>query len=80
VLEELDHLGLPAVLARGVLASAMQDYLDDVRPAHGDDWLALARHVDQLARARIDDYIAALTAGGPLVPSAATSKSNSGHE
>jgi hypothetical protein len=80
VLEVLDELRLPAVLARGVLASAMQDYLDEVRPAHGDDWLALARHVDRVARERFDDYIAALTAGGPLVPAAPVATSTHGHE
>jgi hypothetical protein len=80
VLEVLDELSLPAVLARGVLASAMQDYLDDVRPAHGDDWLALTRHVDRLARERFDDYIAALAAGGPLVPAAPVATSTQGHE
>ena len=79
VLEMLDEVKLPAVLARGVLASAMQDYLDDVRPAHGDDWLTLARHVDRLQQERFDDYVAALTAGGPLVPTAAASSTN-GHE
>lgn len=80
VLEMLDDLKLPAILARGVLASATQDYLDDVRPAHGDDWLALVRHVDRLHQDRFDDYVAALTAGGPLVPTTVTSTSTNGHE
>jgi hypothetical protein len=80
VLEMLDDLKLPAVLAPGVLASALQDYLDDVRPAYGDDWLALARHVDRLQQERFDDYVAALTAGGPLVPTAAAPTSTNGQE
>lgn len=79
VLERLDQLRLPPALARGVLASALQDYLDDVRPAHGDDWLTLARHVDRIADDRFDDYVAALTAGGPLVPAGQTTSTN-GHE
>lgn len=68
VLEELHHRKLPAELMRGVLASALQDYLDEARPLHGDDWFTLYRHVDRMAAERFDDYIAALTAGGPLVP------------
>jgi hypothetical protein len=80
VLEVLDELRLPAVLARGVLASAMQDYLDDVRPANGDDWLALVRHMDRVPRDRFDDYVAALAAGGPLVPTTPVATSTSGHE
>lgn len=79
VLERLDQLRLPPALTRGVLASALQDYLDEVRPAHGDDWLTLARHVDRIAADRFDDYVAALTAGGPLVPAGTTTSTN-GHE
>jgi hypothetical protein len=79
VLERLDQLRLPPVLARGVLASALHDYLDEVRPAHADDWLTLARHVDRIAEDRFDDYVAALTAGGPLVPAGAPPSTN-GHE
>jgi hypothetical protein len=79
VLERLDQLRLPAALVRGVLASALQDYLDEVRPAHGDDWLTLARQVDRIGDDRFDDYVAALTAGGPLVPAAPTATSTNGH-
>jgi hypothetical protein len=68
VLEDLETRKLPPALAHGVLASALQDYLDDVRPLHGDDWLTLARHLDRIPADRFDDYIAALTAAGPLVP------------
>lgn len=68
VLEVLDALRLPATLIRGVLASALQDYLEEARPLHGDDWFTLARHLDRVPPDRFDDYIAALTAGGPLVP------------
>ena len=62
-----------------MLASALQDYLDEVRPAHADDWLTLARHVDRIAEDRFDDYVAALTAGGPLVPAGVATSTN-GHE
>jgi hypothetical protein len=79
VLERLDQLRLPPTLAHGVLASALQDYLDEVRPAHADDWMTLARHVDRIAEDRFDDYVAALTAGGPLVPAGVAASIN-GHE
>ena len=68
VLEALEARRLPSSLARGVLAGALQDYLDDVRPQHGDDWLTLAHDLDRISDDRFDDYIAALAAGGPLVP------------
>jgi hypothetical protein len=80
VLERLHELRLPAVLARGVLASALHDYFDDVRPAHGDDWWTLTAHVDRLPPERFDDYISALTAGGPLVPLEAAAAATNGHE
>lgn len=80
VLERLHELALPAVLARGVLASALHDYLDDVRPVHGDDWWTLVAHVDRVPPERFDDYISALTAGGPLVPLEADAPATNGHE
>lgn len=80
ILERLHELALPAVLAHGVLASALHDYLDDVRPVHGDDWWTLAAHVDRLPPERFDDYISALTAGGPLVPLDAGASPTNGHE
>ena len=73
VLEALQDRRLPATLAHGVLASALQDYLDEVRPRYGDDWFALARHLDRLPSERFDDYVAALAAAGPLVPAGAPS-------
>jgi hypothetical protein len=60
--------GLPAALAKGVLASAMQDYVDDVKPLDSNDWLTLVRWAQAVPDERIEDYIAALTAGGQLVP------------
>ena len=65
----LRELRLPAALARGVLAAATQDYIDEVKPVHGNDWLALVRAAQAVSKERIEDYLAALTAvGGPLVP------------
>ena len=79
ILELLDARHLPATLTRGVLASALQDYLDEARPLHGDDWFTLARHVDRMSADRFDDYIAALTAGGPLVPLGPSEAPANGH-
>jgi hypothetical protein len=59
---------LPAALMPGVLAFAMQDVLDQASPAFLDDWPAFWRAATEIPPERIDDYIAALTAGGPLVP------------
>ncbi len=80
VLEVLEQRHLPAALTRGVLASALQDYLDEARPGHGDDWFTLARQVDRVSADRFDDYIAALTAGGPLVPLAPVAAPTNGHQ
>jgi hypothetical protein len=68
VAEVLADLGLPAVLARSVMAMAAQDVLDAYRPAYIDDWTALGAAVRHVPDVRFVDYIAALTSGGPLVP------------
>jgi hypothetical protein len=59
---------LPVVLLRDVAAFAMQDVIDRARPAYFDDWLPVAFAARDLGDDRFDDYIAALTAAGPLVP------------
>jgi hypothetical protein len=63
----LHNLHLPAVLARPVLAAAMQDFVDATNPTDGNDWLTLARAAQAIDRARFEDYIASATADGPLV-------------
>ncbi len=68
IAETLDVLGLPARLARPVAGFAIQELLDMLRPAHPDDWTAIAGAVRSLSPARVEDFIAALTASGPLVP------------
>jgi len=65
---------LPALLARGVLARAAQDYIDEVRPSDDGDWLTMARAAQTIDPNRFDDYIAALTANGPLVPERASAR------
>jgi hypothetical protein len=62
----LRELQLPAALARSVLAAAVQDFLDRVRPSDVDDWLTLVRAARGVSRERIEDYVAAAAAGGPL--------------
>jgi hypothetical protein len=63
----LRELELPAALAKAVLASAVQEYVDQVRPSNPDDWLTLVRGAQDISRARIEDYVAAATFNGPLV-------------
>jgi hypothetical protein len=62
----LDRLGLPASLTKAVLATVLQDYLDQVRPADANDWLSLVRAAQGVPQEKIEDYIAALTVNGPL--------------
>jgi hypothetical protein len=66
----LHNLQLPAVLAKPVLATAMQDFVDGINPADGNDWLTLARAVQAIGPERFEDYVAAAAADGPLVPDA----------
>ena len=66
--EALAARRLPAVLTGAVAAFAMQDTIDSGRPQYFDDWLSLAFAARDLSDDRFDDYVAALTAAGPLVP------------
>jgi hypothetical protein len=68
--ETMAELRVPARLTREVLRAALQRFVDEVRPAYPDDWLALVRHADGLSRTQVEDYVYALTVpDGPLVPS-----------
>lgn len=69
----LHERSLPAALAKGVLAAATQDFIDEVRPTDDNDWLTLVRSAQAIKPERMDDYIAGLTANGPLVPWSGTS-------
>jgi hypothetical protein len=64
----LKELRLPAAIAKVVLAGAMQDFIDEAKPTDDADWLTLARTVRTFTRERIEDYISAATASGPLMP------------
>jgi hypothetical protein len=68
VAESLSDRGLPARLSRSILALATQDVLEAYRPAYIDDWSAMVAAVRSVPDSRFIDYVAALTAGGPLVP------------
>ena len=68
----LKDFRLPAALAKIVLAGAMQDFIDEVKPTDDADWLTLVRAARTVSRERIEDYIAAATAAGPLIPNGAT--------
>jgi hypothetical protein len=59
---------LPGLLMRDVAAFAMQDAMDAARPGYFDDWLSVAFAARDLSNDRFDDYVAALTAAGPLIP------------
>jgi hypothetical protein len=72
----LADLKLPAALAKGVLAAAMQDYVDHVKPLHPDDWLTLVRSAQSVSNERIQDYVAGLTANGPLIHDGSTGEVN----
>jgi hypothetical protein len=65
---ELRAAGVPAAIERHVLAIAMQDFIDQAKPTSSDDWLSLVRAAQSIDRERIEDYIAAVAADGPLVP------------
>ena len=68
IARELAERQLPAALAPGIAAFAMQDVLDDTQPAYFDDWSQFGRAARSIPEDRIVDYIAALAAAGPLVP------------
>ena len=68
VADALGGLHVPARLAVGVLSVAAQDLLDALRTNHDDDWLTLESRSRTVMTGRIEDYVAALTIGGPLVP------------
>jgi hypothetical protein len=71
VADTLASLKMPAEIAPGVIAFAMQEVMDQARPAHFDDWPEFSRAASAVSRDRLVDYIAAQTAGGALLPAKA---------
>jgi hypothetical protein len=65
--EEFDTLRIPSLLVPGAAAFAVQDAIDAAQPAYLDDWTEFARAVREIPHERVLDYVAALTAGGPLL-------------
>jgi hypothetical protein len=73
----LREMNLPSVLVKPVLATAMQDFIDDVNPVSGTDWWSLSRGAQALKRQRTEDYVSAAAAvNGPLVPEEPVSSRN----
>ncbi len=68
VAQVLKELELPAAVVKVILSAAMQDFIDEVRPTDDSDWLTLSRAARAITRERIEDYVAAATATGPLMP------------
>ena len=71
VLEGLIDRDLPVGLTRGVLQSALYDFIHDVQLGHSDDFWSYSWQTRVLSGERLVDYISALTAGGALVPAPA---------
>jgi hypothetical protein len=68
VAEMLASLNMPAEIASGVIAYAMQEVVDHARPAYFDDWPEFSRAAAAVSRDTMVDFIAAQAAGGPLLP------------
>lgn len=66
--ELLAELQMPAPLLAPVLASAMLDLVDNAAVRDSDDRRALVEFVVALRPERVEQYLALLTADGPLVP------------
>ena len=65
----LREMDLPSLLAKPILAVAMQDFIDESNPANVNDWWSLSREAQALRRQRVEDYVAVAAAvDGPLVP------------
>jgi hypothetical protein len=62
----LADLGVPATLFPAVMALATQDYINTVPVMYPDDWAALAGGASALTRERVEDYVSAVVASGPV--------------
>lgn len=65
--ELLTDLRLPSVLARHILPVLMRDFLDQVRMVHSEDWGSVERFWAGVRAERVEDIVAQLTVGGPLI-------------
>ncbi len=64
----LAELKMPAALLGGVLASATFDFVNGATSRDEDDRRGLVEFVQALRVDRVEEYLAMLTTGGPLVP------------
>src|SRR6476469_7017226 len=65
----LREMDLPSLLAKPILAVALQDFIDELSPANSNDWWSLSRSAQALRLQRVEDYVAVAAAvNGPLVP------------
>ena len=76
----LHELDMPAELLAAVLGAATADLLDHAASRDVDDRRALVEFVQGLDTARVEEYLALLTSGGPLVPAGGESRSADGGE
>jgi hypothetical protein len=58
---------VPAALTRAVLECAAADVIDEAQLHYFDDWLTFISRA-RIVPDRLDEYLASLTSGGPLVP------------
>jgi hypothetical protein len=66
--ELLTEIGVPSALLPATFAYAAQDYVDEAPTQHVDDGAALVHQARTLTRVRVEDYLAAVAARGPLRP------------
>ena len=59
---------MPAEIAPGVIAYAMQEVMDQAQPAFFDDWSEFSRAAMAISRDTLADYIASQAAVGALLP------------
>jgi hypothetical protein len=48
------------------MAYATQDYIDSVPLVHPDDWAAIVGRASAITRDRMEDYVSAVMANGPV--------------
>jgi hypothetical protein len=68
LMEWMAERQVPAAVTRDMLRVVTQDYIDAAQPADQDDWWSLVEQARRLDGDRLQDYVAALVASGPLVP------------
>ena len=66
VAEFLSDLRVPATLFPGVMALATQDFIDSLPLLYPDDWAAIAGRALAVSRERVEDYVSAVVASGPV--------------